>query len=325
MPRRDPRITRRAAFQARRMQALSRVFMPLLFSSARLRFATEPTARPTTATIPTRHGPIRTLVYAPPARRIARHEAAGSRPPVHLILHGGAFIVRLPQQEDNVARYLASEVGCYVVLPDYDTAPRVRFPVAEEQAYDAYRWVREHAEHQGWDRDAVSVGGGSAGGKLALNVALLAIDDNYHRPAAVSAEYPVLDLTREDATRVSVRKRPMVSPSMMSLMRRTYFADTDLSSPLASPALHPRRGELPPTLVLTGEHDTLCREADDFARDLAAAGVDVTHHEFPGADHAFTHTKPVETAEAAIRMIGEHLSRAFAGTAATEDCSDAPG
>jgi acetyl esterase/lipase len=119
-------------------------------------------------------------------------------------------------------------------------------------------------------------------------------------------------MTREDATRTSDKKRPIVSRSMMSLVRRTYFAGTDPGTPLASPALHPRLAELPPTLILTAQYDTVRHEANDFARDLAAKGVDVSHHEFPGVDHAFTHTKPVETAKEAIQMIGDHLSKAFA-------------
>jgi hypothetical protein len=36
MPRRDPHIDRRTAFQTRQMQALSRVAMPLVFASPRL-------------------------------------------------------------------------------------------------------------------------------------------------------------------------------------------------------------------------------------------------------------------------------------------------
>ena len=45
------------------------------------------------------------------------------RPPVHFITHGGGFIIRMPEREDNVARYLASELGVYVVIPDFDSAP----------------------------------------------------------------------------------------------------------------------------------------------------------------------------------------------------------
>jgi hypothetical protein len=66
MPRRDhPHIDRRAAFQARQLQVITRVMMPLVFRSPQLQFATEPTAKPTTATVPTRHRPVRALVYAP--------------------------------------------------------------------------------------------------------------------------------------------------------------------------------------------------------------------------------------------------------------------
>ncbi|MEV7284918.1 alpha/beta hydrolase fold domain-containing protein [Streptomyces sp. NPDC093252] len=315
MPLRDPHIDRSAAFQALLMQALSHVFVPLVFSSRQLQFASEPTAKPTTEIIPTRHGKMRALVYAPTARQMQRHTGAGMRPPVHLAFHPGAFIGRRPQQEDNVARYLASDVGCYVVLPDYGVAPQVRFPVAEEQSYDAYHWVHKQAAHAGWDRNRISVGGGSVGGRLALNVALMAIDHDYHRPAAVSAEYPFIDTTREDGARTSAKKRPLASPSLMSLVRRTYFAGVDPHHPLAALVYHPRRGELPPTLIMTAEYDTLRHEGNDFAVDLAARGVEVTHREFPGVDHQFTHTKPTESARAAIHMIGDHLSRAYTESA----------
>jgi acetyl esterase len=38
----------------------------------------------------------------------------------------------------------------------------------------------------------------------------------------------------------------------------------------------------------------------------------VTHHEFAGVDHGFTHQKPLETARTAITMIGDHLRTAYA-------------
>jgi acetyl esterase len=107
-------------------------------------------------TIPTRHGDLAALVYSPAAGDVRRQEALGMLPPVHLITHGGAFIIGVPGQEDNVARYLASEADAFVVIPDYDTAPAVLFPVAGQQAYDAFRWVHENGAVMGWDGDRVS-------------------------------------------------------------------------------------------------------------------------------------------------------------------------
>jgi acetyl esterase len=319
MPKNDPLISPRAARQARLFQAVFPLMRRLLYSSPQLQFATKKIAGPATISIPTRHGAVRALVYAPAPADIARQEQAGQRPPVHLIAHGGAFILRVPEQEDNVARYLASEVGCYVVIPDYGVAPAVRFPVAEEQSYDAFRWVHEHGAQSGWDGDRVTVGGPSAGGKLALNVALMAIDDGYYRPLAVSSEFGVADMSVPDESRTSEKKRPVVGPGLMRLVRQTYFAGADLGTPLASPALHPRLAELPPVLIETGGLDTLKHESNALAGDLARQGVRVTQREFAGIDHGFTHAKPVDVAREAIRLLGEHLAAAYAGALETTD------
>jgi acetyl esterase len=283
----------------------------LLYSSPQLQFASKDIVEPTTIRIPTRHGEVKALVYAPMDSDIARQLAEGNRPPVHLITHGGAFVIGVPKQEHNVARYLASEVGCYVVIPDYHTAPSVRFPVEEEEAFDVFRWVHEHGGEQGWDGDRVTIGGASSGGKLALSVALLAIEEGSYRPLAVSSEYAVVDVARSDESRTTTKKSPVVGPNLMKLVRETYFAGADLTTPGASPARHPRRAELPPTLIITAEYDTLKHESNDLAADLKSSGVLVTHREFPGVDHGFTHAKPVASAREALVMIGDHLAAAY--------------
>jgi acetyl esterase len=311
MLRNDPAIRAGAALQARMFQAMFPVMRRLMYSSSELQFATRTIDKPRRITVPTRRGKLPTLIYAPLPAEVARQLAVGAHPPVHLITHGGAFIIRVPEQEDNVARYLASEVGAFVVIPDYDTAPYARFPVAEYQTYDVYRWVCENAGGMGWDGRRVSVGGASAGGKLALNVALQAIDGGYQRPVALTSEYGLADLTIADESRTSDKRSPVVGPRLMKLVRETYFAGADLSTPLASPALHPRLSELPPTLILTAEHDTLRHDSGALARDLAAKQVPVSFRQFAGVDHGFTHAKPVEAAREAVRMIGEHLAAAY--------------
>jgi Esterase/lipase len=322
MPRHDPHISPGAARQARMFQIIYPLMQRLMYSSSKLQFATKKIAGPATIRIPTRHGELRTLVYAPTAEDVRRQKTDGRLPPVHLITHGGAFIIRVPEQEDNVSRYLASEVGCYVVIPDYDTAPAVRFPVGEEESYDVFRWIHEHGREMGWDGNRLSVGGASAGGKLALNVALMAIDDGYYRPAAVSTEYGVANISMSDDRRTSEKRNPVVAPGLMTLVRSTYFAGCDLTSPLASPALHPRLAELPPTLVLTASYDTLRHESNALARDLSAKGVAVTHREIPGVDHGFTHALPVEAAREAIRMMGGHLAAAYAAALRTSETTN---
>src|SRR5262245_48531655 len=162
MLRSDPQISFRAALSARVMQALFPIQHRLQWSSKEVQFATQEIAKPAKIAIPTRHGEIQALLYMPTEEDIAATLATGRRPPVHFITHGGGFIIRVPQQEDNVARYLASELGAYVVIPDFDTAPTVRHPVSEQQAYDAFVWVHKNGEPFGWDGERLSVGGASS-------------------------------------------------------------------------------------------------------------------------------------------------------------------
>jgi len=114
-----------------------------------------------------------------------------------------------------------------------------------------------------------------------------------------------------DSERTSPKPQPVVGPRLLRLVRATYFKNIDVGDALASPAKHPRLAELPPTLILTGEYDTLRHEMHVLADDLQAKGVSVTRREFSGVDHGFTHAKPVETARAAIGMIGDLLQKAY--------------
>src|SRR5262249_8303940 len=103
----DPQIPWRPALSARAFQAIFPVLFRLQYSAPDPQLPPKTTAKPKRIPAPTRHAPVNTLLYPPPAEDIAASAAASRHPPVHLITHGGAFIIRLPRQEDNVARYLA--------------------------------------------------------------------------------------------------------------------------------------------------------------------------------------------------------------------------
>ena len=235
MLRSDPAIAFRPSLTARAFQAVFPIFQRLQLSSPKVQFATKPIAKPTKITIPTRHGDIAALLYSPTDADIAATRAAGQRPPVHFITHGGAFIIRRPSQEDNVARYVASELSAYVVIPDFDTAPTVRHPVSEQQAYDAFNWVHDNGAQFGWDGERISIGGSSAGTQVAFAVVTQALDAGSYLPVAISSEFGAADLTPWDEQPASAKARPMVSLRLIRLVRDTYFIGTDPNDPLVSP------------------------------------------------------------------------------------------
>lgn len=283
----------------------------IYFAPPELEFATKKIDPAKHIRIHTRHGNIDALLFSPTKEDIHHQQHQGSLPPMHMITHGGAFILQYPHDDENIARYLASEVGCYVLIPDYTAAPQAQFPVAEEQCFDAFRWAHSNASHYGWDADRISIGGASAGGKLALSVALAAIQDGGFVPVAVTSEYGVADVSRSNQERTSAKKGPIVGSMLMDLVRNTYFKGTDLKSSEVSPIYHSSLNRLPPTLIITAEYDTLRQESNDLAYKLSSLGVSVTHKEFERVDHGFTHQLPIEPAREAIEMIGNHIRTAY--------------
>ncbi|MCW2757272.1 MAG: carboxylesterase [Nocardioidaceae bacterium] len=236
--------------------------------------------RPRRITVPTRHGPVRCLVHRP----------AGEPVGTYVHFHGGAFLMRYPQMDDFFHRVVAAEVGATVVAVDYDVAPQVRYPVAQEEAYDVLAHVCASDDWPG----PVAVGGFSAGGNLAASAALQARDAGTCRPVLQLLGVPAVDIAQED--KHAVVPDPMLGPDLLRLVRATYFPDAARrTEPYASPLRADSLAGVAPALVVTAERDLLRAEGDAYAAKLAADGVPVQHHVVPGADHYFM-TSPAQAA-----------------------------
>jgi acetyl esterase len=244
-----------------------------------LRLGGQDLPRPERLRVPTRHGAVRVHVYRPPGVR---------DPAVHVHLHGGAFMMRHPQMDDFWCRYLVAEAGVAVVNVDYLVAPRVRYPVAQEQAHDVLAWLTEHAGEWGLDRDRVSIGGFSGGGNLAASACLQARDHGTATPRLQLLAVPSLDVAGDVRAKPSTISDPMIGPALLRLVRATYFKDASRrTEPYASPLLAESLDGLAPTVLITAEHDALRAEGDSYAARLEAAGVPVEHHVVPRRDHYF--------------------------------------
>lgn len=243
-------------------------------------YFTERATQPDRLVVPTRHGDVHCEVYLP--------VGAGSSAPAYVHLHGGAFLMRFPRMDDFFCRLVAAECGRVVVNVDYDVAPQVRYPVAQEQAHDVLAWVCDHGGDLGVDGRRVAVGGFSAGGNLAASAVLQARDHGSCGPELQLLAVPSLDVAEDVTRKRSSVATPMISPSLQRLVRATYFKDARRrAEPYASPLLAPTLAGLPPALVVTAEHDVLRSEGDAYAERLAQAGVPVRHHVVADRDHYF--------------------------------------
>ncbi|UOG72948.1 alpha/beta hydrolase [Hymenobacter tibetensis] len=259
--------------------------------------------------VATTHGAAPATFYWP--------EAANGPLPVYVNFHGGGFVLGFPKLDDLLCQYLAHQAQCLVVNVDYTLAPEHPFPAAIYQCYEVVKWVHEQAAILGYDASRLAIGGHSAGGSIAAGVALLVKERQEFALALQILDYPSLNLAeRTDHKHVVPRKKQVLSVELASFFKHMYVpCPADRLNPLASPLLAEDLTGLTPALIVTAEYDLLRDDGNEYAQKLREQGVTVTHQEFEGVDHAFTHFGPQESAQRAWDLMVASLRTALHGSA----------
>ncbi|MCX6213684.1 alpha/beta hydrolase, partial [Spirosoma sp.] len=127
--------------------------------------------------------PIRIVVYKP-------NNVSGTLP-VIVYYHGGGWVIASPEVYEYSTLALAEETGAIVVSVDYRLAPENKFPTAHEDAFAAYKWVKQNAASLNGNPAKVAVAGESAGGNMAITVSMMARDQNLGLPVHILSVFPV--------------------------------------------------------------------------------------------------------------------------------------
>lgn len=230
--------------------------------------------------IPTRHGQLRAIRYFPPNDPAAKG--------VYVNFHGGGFVMRNPEQDDALCRFIAFHAGVTVLNVDYIPAPESRFPGPVEQAYDAVAWAA--AEERSWRGDKLAVGGQSAGGALAAGAARLALETAAPSISLQVLMYPALDLTIPVTQKWAPGKEKFLV-RLGPVFNAAYSPNIQLRRDrLASPASESDKGSLvgiAPALIVSAEKDILRDEAARYASRLREADALIDHLDLQGVGHAF--------------------------------------
>ena len=204
-----------------------------------------------------------------------------------VFFHGGGFVIGDLDTHDDLCRCLANGSGCRVVAVDYRLAPEHPFPAAVEDCWAAMKWIAEHASDFGI-AGPIAVGGDSAGGNLAAVVAQLAKSEG-PRIAFQLLIYPVTQLGGPEMPSMQENaKGYFLERESMQWFTRMYCPDAaQRSDPRLSPLIAKDLSGLPPAYVATAGFDPLRDEGKAYADKLDAAGVPVTHVNYPGMIHGF--------------------------------------
>ena len=194
-----------------------------------------------------------------------------------LHLHGGGFRMGTPRTWVNYATDLAQRTGSVVVVPDYRLAPEHPFPAAIHDAAVVYEELASTA--------SVFVGGDSAGGALAVSLAIGARDAGRPLPAGLVLLSPWLDLTvTAESYSVFDGADTMFSRIAANEAAEAYLQGLARDTSLASP-LHADLTGLPEVLCFVGAEEVLVDDSIAFVAKASRVGVRHELHVVPKMPH----------------------------------------
>jgi acetyl esterase/lipase len=225
-----------------------------------------------------------------------RKDLRGKPRPGIVVIHGGgwlegdksSFVFRQRTAPANIVDF--AKLGFVAVTINYRLSGEAPFPAALEDCQCAVRWLRAHAGEYNLDRDHIGAYGNSAGGHLAMLLAMVGGDAGLEgdgpyrgqssRVQAAASDSGPIDLIHQyrDSQIREVVKRFLGGPpegERLPLYRK------------ASP-LHQIKPTTPPLLLFYGVSDLQVPivTADEFVLALGKAGAaDVTYHRLAYVDH----------------------------------------
>lgn len=228
--------------------------------------------------------------------------------PIVVYYHGGGWVIATIDTYDSSARALANAAGAVLVSVEYRKGPEVKFPGAHDDAYAAYKWVVQNAATLGGSATRIAVAGESAGGNLALNVAIAARDEGIQQPLHALLVYPVASTKLDAPSYVEHERAKPLNKAMITWFTGHYFrTEADGKDPRISLVDANLKG-LPPTTIINAEVDPLRSDGEALTAKLKDAQVKVTQQTFAGVPHEFFGMGAVvPDAKSAVKLGADHL------------------
>lgn len=223
-----------------------------------------------------------------------------------LYFHGGGFVKPMFKVHWPLVAAMVDRCGISVTVPLYPVVPEASYR-AQDALADA-AWADLAARH---DPARIILNGDSAGGHMALALALRLVAAGGPLPGKLALFAPWLDLGLADPAIAAIE------PHDVMLKIGTLRACGGLVAegrPLDDPAVSPLYASaealsaLPPTRIWTGQHDIFIVDSRSFTARLRAAGVGAKLYEYAGAPHVFMAILPTREAKDALGLLAAFIA-----------------
>ncbi len=225
---------------------------------------------------------------------------------VLLHLHGGYYAMLEPRTSLAYTARIAQLTGRRIVSPHYALAPERPFPHGLHDCRRVYLGLLD----QGIAPEKIGVFGESAGGGLAVALALLLRENNEPLPSCLALIAPWADIGgRGDSYSSPPDHDPFQTfAGDYEVFGHAYAGSTPLDDPLLSPVYADLTG-MPPMLLQTGSRDILLSDSLTLDRNARAAGVDVTLDVWEGMPHMWHVYSAMPEARTACQELATFLIR----------------
>ena len=239
-------------------------------------------------------------------------DLGGEPLPVVMYIHGGGWVVANIDVYDASPRAIANQAKAIVVSVDYRQGPEDKFPAAHEDVNAEYKYIVENAGMWNGNSDELAVVGESAGGNMALTVAIAARDQQLVVPDAIVAVYPVAGKDMNTPSYIENQNAVPLGRADMQWFAEHYLSSMEEAADPRIDLVNADLSNLPPVTIIAAEIDPLRSEGAQLRDRLEAAGVDVTYQLYEGVTHEFFGMAAVlPEARQAQELVGERLMAAF--------------
>lgn len=218
-----------------------------------------------------------------------------------LYMHGGGWVGGSIALNHRACRLIAQQSGWDVVSISYRLAPEHPYPAALDDCQAAFQWLYDTGYRK------LALGGASAGGNLALSLAL----NGRIRLAGLLLFYPVTGSDFETESYQRYAEGYGLSRARMQELFVQYDPDTRRTAeicPLKTSLDRIRDATLPQTQIISAECDVLADDSRAMAQRLTEAGVDTFLHIEPGVTHGFINRgRLIPAADACLARAANYL------------------
>ena len=212
-----------------------------------------------------------------------------------VMIHGGGMVMGDLNTDDANAAFLSLALDCLVISVDYRLAPEHPFPAALDDCLDVSTWVFANTSELKISPEKIVLYGGSAGGGLAIALALRMRDEALQKFALICAPYPMIDDRNQTPATFEItdlgvwdRKANIESWGWYLGQQASSITNPNFSkvSGYAAPARVEDLTNLAPVYTDVGDVDLFRDDVIIFVKRLQEAGNNVEFHLVQGMFHA---------------------------------------